>query len=78
MTAQVLFFYIFFEKDPHLNALEMFSSKVKIRIRLSKEVVLEKIQRKSLELYAFAKRNYEKERPIDWSKTKCNICKFKL
>ena len=37
MTAQVLFFDVFFEEDPHLNAIEPFGTiiiKMKIRIKL--------------------------------------------
>ena len=67
-----------FEKKEKFAISEMFSCELKFTSYCLKKWFASKYKRRFLELDTFAKMHYEKENLIDWSKTKCNICDFKL
>ena len=67
-----------FNKKERFSLSEMFSCELKFVIDLLKKWLADKFFKRFRELDYFTKQKFKNENPINWSKTNCVICGFRL
>ena len=67
-----------FNKKERFSSSEMFSCVLKFVIDLLKKCLADKFCKRFRELEYLTKQRFKNENPINWSKTNCVICGFRL
>ena len=67
-----------FNKKERFSLSKMFSCELKFVIELLKKWLADKFFKRFRELDYFTKQKFKNENPINWSKTNCVICGFRL